>query len=60
MINYKYDFELYTINDLPTTDARLFLNIIETNALTTAQAIQYKDNTVFVISEEQYLRLINT
>ena len=21
---------------------------------------QYKDNTVFVISEEQYLRLINT
>jgi hypothetical protein len=30
------------------------------NALTKAQAIQYKDNTVFVISEEQYLRLINT
>jgi hypothetical protein len=24
------------------------------------QAIQYRDDTVFVISEEQYLRLINT
>ena len=35
-------------------------NIIVSNALTKAQAIQYKDNTVFVISEEQYLRLINT
>lgn len=29
------------------------------NALTKAQAIQYKDNTVFVISEEQYRKLIN-
>lgn len=60
MINYKYDFELYTLNELPTNDARLFLNIIVSNALTKAQAIQYRDNTVFVISEEQYLRLIRT
>ena len=60
MINYKYDFELYTLNELPTNDAQFFLNIIVSNALTKAQAIQYKDNTVFVISEEQYLRLINT
>lgn len=58
MINYKYDFELYTLNELPTNDARLFLNIIVSNALTKAQAIQYKDNTVFVISEEQYLTRI--
>ena len=41
MINYKYDFELYTLNELPTNDARLFLNIIVSNALTKAQAIQY-------------------
>ena len=36
MINYKYDFELYTLNELPTNDARLFLNIIVSNALTKA------------------------
>ena len=47
MINYKYDFELYTLNELPTNDARLFLNIIVSNALTKAQAIQYKNNTVW-------------
>ena len=28
MINYRYDFELYTLNELPINDARLFLNII--------------------------------
>ena len=39
MINYKYDFELYTLNELPTNDARLFLNIIVSNALTKAQAV---------------------
>ena len=59
MINYRYDFELYTLNELPINDARLFLNIIVRNALTKVQAIQYKENTVFVISEEQYKRLIN-
>ncbi len=55
-----HNTQLYTLNELPTEDVRLFLNIIVSNALTKAQAIQYKDNTVFVISEEQYLRLINT
>ena len=59
MINYRYDFELYTLNALPINDARLFLNIIVRNALTKVQAIQYKENTVFVISEEQYKKLIN-
>jgi hypothetical protein len=60
MNNYRYDFEIHTLNELPVNDARLFLNIIVNNAITKAQAIQYKENTVFVISEEQYLRLINT
>ena len=59
MINYRYDFELYTLNELPINDARLFLNIIVRNALTKVQAIQYRDDTVFVISEEQYKKLIN-
>jgi hypothetical protein len=59
MINYRYDFELHTLNELPVNDARLFLNIIVNNAVTKAQAIQYKENTVFVISEEQYRKLIN-
>jgi len=59
MINYRYDFELYTLNELPINDARLFLNIIVRNALTKAQAIRYKENTVFIISEEQYRKLIN-
>ena len=59
MNNYKYDFELYTLQELPVNDARLFLDIIVNKALLQAQAIQYKDNTVFVISEEQYKKLIN-
>jgi hypothetical protein len=59
MINYKYDFDLHTLQQLPNNDARLFLDIIVNKALLQTQAIQYKDNTVFVISEEQYKKLIN-
>jgi hypothetical protein len=59
MTNYRYDFKLHTLNEIPPNDARLFLNIIVNNALTKTQAIQYKDNTVFVISEEQYKKLLN-
>ena len=59
MTNYRYDFNLHTLNEIPSNDARLFLNIIVNNALTKTQAIQYKDNTVFIISEEQYKKLIN-
>ncbi len=59
MNNYKYDFDLYTLQQLPSNDARLFLDIIVNKALLQAQAIQYKENTVFVISEEQYKKLIN-
>jgi hypothetical protein len=59
MINYRYDFDLHTLNEIPTNDARLLLDVIVNNALLKTQAIQYKDNTVFVISEEQYKKLIN-
>jgi hypothetical protein len=58
MTNYRYDFNLHTLNEIPSNDARLFLNIIVNNALTKTQAIEYKDNTVFIISEEQYKKLI--
>jgi hypothetical protein len=60
MIKYRYDFELHTLNEIPVNDARLFLDIIVNNALLKAQAIQYRENTVFVISEEQYNKLINS
>ena len=53
MINYRYDFELHTLQELPSNDARLFLDIIVNKALLQTQAIQYKENTVFLISEEQ-------
>ena len=59
MNNYRYNFDLYTLQQLPSNDARLFLDIIVNNALIKAQAIQYKENTVFVISEDQYNNLIN-
>jgi hypothetical protein len=59
MINYRYDFDLHTLQELSSNDARLFLDIIVNKALLQIQAIQYKNNTVFVISEEQYNKLIN-
>ncbi len=55
MNNYGYDFELHTLHELPFNE----VNIIVNNALLKAQAIQYRENTVFVISEEQYNKLIN-
>ncbi len=60
MNTYRYDFELYTLQELPANDARLFLDIIVNKALFQTQAIQYRDSTVFVISEEQYNKLINS
>jgi hypothetical protein len=59
-MDYRYDFDLHTLQELPANDARLFLDIIVNKALLQTQAIQYKDNTVFVISEEQYKKLINS
>jgi len=58
MTNYRYDFDLHTLQQLPSNDARLFLDIIINKALLQIQAIQYKNNTVFIISEEQYKKLI--
>ena len=58
MTNYRYDFDLHTLQQLPSHDARLFLDIIINKALLQIQAIEYKDNTVFIISEEQYKKLI--
>lgn len=59
MNNYRYDFELHTLQQLPSNDARLFLDIIVNKALVQTQAIQYRENTVFIISEDQYKKLIN-
>ena len=59
MTDYRYDFNLHTLQELPSNDARLLLDIIVNKALLQTQAIQYKDNTVFVISEEQYKKLLN-
>ena len=58
MTNYRYDFDLHTLQELPSNDARLFLDIIVNKALFQTQAIQYKENIVFLISEEQYKKLI--
>jgi len=60
MNNYRYDFDLHTLQELPSNDARLFLDIILNNTLLKAQAIQYRENTVFVISEDQYNKLVNS
>lgn len=60
MNTYRYDFEVHTLQELPSNDARLFLDIIVNKALLQTQAIQYRNETVFVISEEQYNKLINS
>lgn len=59
MKNYKYDFDLHNLQELPANDARLFIDIIVNKALLQTQAIKYRDNTVFIINEEQYKKLIN-
>ena len=52
---------LWKLHELPSHDARLVLDIIVANAkYNKIQAIQYRDETVFVISEEQYNKLINS
>ena len=44
MTNYRYDFNLHTLQELPSNDARLFLDIIVNKALLQTQAIQYRNN----------------
>ena len=56
-----YSYNLWKLHELPSHDARLFLDIIVANAkYNKIQAIQYRDETVFVISEEQYQKLKNS
>ena len=40
MINYKYEFDLHNLQELPANDARLFLDIIINKSLIQTQAIQ--------------------
>lgn len=54
-----YDFDTYTLHELPSNDARLFLDIIINKSLERIQAVKYKDNTVFVISEDLYIKLLS-
>ena len=55
-----YSYNLWKLHELTSSDPRMYLDIIVTNAkYNKIQAIQYRDDTVFVISEEQYNKLIN-
>ena len=50
-----YSYNLWKLHELTSSDPRMYLDIIVTNAkYNKIQAIQYRDDTVFVISEEQY------
>ena len=50
-----YSYNLWKLHKLTSSDPRMYLDIIVTNAkYNKIQAIQYRDDTVFVISEEQY------
>ena len=57
----NYDYNLWTLTELRKDDPRNYLEIIVFNArFGKVQAIQYQENTVFVISEEQYQKLKNS
>ena len=52
---------LWTLTELRKDDPRNYLEIIVFNArFGKVQAIQYQENKVFVISEEQYQKLKNS
>lgn len=56
MSNYEYN--LWTLTELRKDDPREYLELIIANAkFDKVQAIKYKNDTVFVISEEQYNKL---
>jgi hypothetical protein len=56
----NYDYNLWTLTELRKDDPRNYLEIIVFNArFGKVQAIQYQENKVFVISEEQYQKLKN-
>jgi hypothetical protein len=57
----NYDYNLWTLTELRKDDPRNYLEIIVLNArFGKVQAIQYQENKVFVISEEQYQKLKNS
>jgi len=59
MTNLKYD--LWTLTECRIDDPRDYLETIVLNAkFDKVQAIKYKDEMVFVISEKQYQKLINS
>ena len=54
-------YNLWTLTELRKDDPREYLDIIIANAkYDKVQAIQYQDDTVFVISELQYKKLMNS
>jgi hypothetical protein len=54
-------YNLWTLTELRQDDPREYLDVIIQNAkYDKVQAIQYQGDTVFVISEVQYKKLINT
>lgn len=58
MTNREYN--LWTLTELRKDDPREYLEIIIQNAkFDKVQAIKYQGDTVFVISEVQYKKLIN-
>jgi hypothetical protein len=55
-----YSYNLWTLTELRKDDPRAYLDIIIFNArFGKIQAIQYQEDKVFVISEEQYNKLQN-
>ena len=59
MTNREYN--LWTLTELRQDDPRNYLDVIIQNAkFDKVQAIQYQDDTVFVISESQYKKLMNS
>ena len=54
------EYHLWTLTELRQDDPRGYLDIIIANAkFDKVQAIKYKDDTVFVISENQYKKFKN-
>ena len=52
-------YNLWTLTELRQDDPRAYLDMIVYNAkYAKVQAIKYKDDTVFVISETQYKKLL--
>jgi len=55
------EYNLWTLTELRQDDPRNYLDVIIQNAkFDKVQAIKYKDDTVFVISESQYQKLMNS